>query len=156
LGRREIGEGMHRYPGKFRVRAASLIVALVSLLLCGSVAWAQTPAFRALAFYSTNVEPDHVRTGNEALAFFRDLAAKDNFVFDTTTDWDKLNDNDLKSYQVILWINDFPHTAGQRTAFEKYMEHGGGWLGLACRHPFRHWMVRIINRHFRPLHRPIV
>jgi uncharacterized protein len=109
-------------------RALCAAVLLFSFWSTGAPA--QQPAFRALAFYSTNVEPDHVRTGNEGLAFFRELAAKNNFVFDTTTDWDKLNDNDLKPYQVILWINDFPHTAAQRAAFEKYMEHGGGWLGL--------------------------
>lgn len=121
---------MHMHPGKFRALVSSFFLAVVSLLLGASVALAQAPAFRALAFYSTNVEPDHVRTGNEGLAFFRDLAAIDNFVFDTTMDWDKLNHNDLKPYQVILWINDFPHTAAQRAAFERYMEHGGGWLGL--------------------------
>jgi uncharacterized protein len=103
---------------------------ILSLSFWTGTATAQAPAFRALAFYSTNVEPDHVRTGNEGLSFFRDLAAKENFVFDTTTDWNKLNEKDLKPYQVILWINDFPHTAAQRAAFEKYMEHGGGWLGL--------------------------
>jgi len=91
---------------------------------------AQGPNFRALAFYSTNVETDHVRTGNEALVFFRDLAKRDNFVFDTTTNWDNLNANDLKPYPLILWINDFPHTAAQRAAFQTYMEHGGGWLGF--------------------------
>jgi uncharacterized protein len=105
-------------------------VAFLATLLCGTSLMAQKPAFRALAFYSTNVEPDHVRTGNEGLAFFRAMATKHNFVFDTTTDWDKLNDNDLKPYQVILWINDFPHTPAQRAAFERYMEHDGGWLGL--------------------------
>jgi uncharacterized protein len=111
-------------------RCRPLCVAFLATLLCSSSVMAQQPAFRALAFYSTNVEPDHVRTGNEGLAFFREVAAKDNFVFDTTTDWDKLNDTDLKPYQVILWINDFPHTAAQRSAFERYMEHHGGWLGL--------------------------
>lgn len=121
---------MHKRPGKSRTLASSLYLTLVWLLLGGSIALAQAPAFRALAFYSTNVEPDHVRTGNEGLAFFRELAAKDNFVFDTTTDWDKLNDGDLKPYQVILWMNDFPHTAAQRAAFERYMEHNGAWLGL--------------------------
>jgi type 1 glutamine amidotransferase len=95
-----------------------------------ALATAKEPAFKALAFYSTNVEPDHVHTGNDALAFFRELAAKDNFVFDTTTDWDKLNEKDLKPYQVILWLNDFPHTPEQRAAFEKYIEDGGAWLGL--------------------------
>jgi uncharacterized protein len=116
----------------------SLTIVLAALAICAVLlalsfrmeGAAQTPAFRALAFYSTDVEPDHVKTGNEGLAFFRDLAAKDNFVFDTTTDWNKLNDNDLKPYRVILWVNDFPHTAAQRAAFEKYMEHGGRWLGL--------------------------
>ncbi len=117
--------------GKPFATAVRTFCAMAFFLCAGTTgAMAQKPAFRALAFYSTNVEPDHVRTGNEGLAFFRDLAARNNFVFDTTTDWDKLNDNDLKPYQVILWINDFPHTAAQRVAFEKYMEHGGSWLGL--------------------------
>ena len=88
---------------------------------------------QGLAFYSTNVETAHVVTGNEGLAFFKELAAKDNFVFDTTTDWDKLNDIDLKQYQVILWVNDFPHTEAQRAGFQKYMEHGGRLAGVAYR-----------------------
>jgi uncharacterized protein len=109
----------------------AIVFTLAALfLLWPSAVCAQTPAFRALAFYSTNVEPAHVLTGNEGLAFFKELAAKDNFVFDTTTDWDKLNDSDLKPYQVILWVNDFPHTEAQRSAFQRYMEHGGAWLGL--------------------------
>lgn len=110
------------------LRAACATILFLSFW-CGTAS-AQGSAFRALAFYSTNVEPAHVQTGNEGLAFFKELAIKENFVFDTTTDWDKLNDKDLKPYQVILWINDFPHTAAQRGAFEKYMEHGGGWLGF--------------------------
>jgi uncharacterized protein len=117
-----------RFVPPLLLRAACAAVVFLSLLV-GNVS-AQAPAFRALAFYSTNVEPAHVRTGNEGLAFFQELAAKEHFVFNTTTDWDKLNDQDLKPYQVILWINDFPHTAAQRAAFEKYMEHGGGWLGF--------------------------
>ena len=55
------------------------------------------PAFKVLAFYSTNVEPDHVHVANDALALLQELAAKDNFVFDTTTDWDKLNDEGLEA-----------------------------------------------------------
>jgi type 1 glutamine amidotransferase len=31
---------------------------------------------------------------------------------------------------MILWLDDFPHTPQQRSAFEQYMEHGGGWLGF--------------------------
>jgi type 1 glutamine amidotransferase len=104
------------------------------MLLGHGVAGAQkptnAPAFKVLAFYSTDVEPDHVRTAKDALAFYQDLAAKNNFVFDVTTDWAKLNENDLKPYGLILWLNNCPQTAKQRAAFEKYMEHGGGWLGF--------------------------
>jgi type 1 glutamine amidotransferase len=105
------------------------LTAMVSFFW-STVGVAKEPAFKVLAFYSTNVEPDHVRAGEEALAFFRELAAKNHFVFDTTMSWNKLNDKDLKPYQAILWLNDFPHTSEQRTAFERYMESGGGWLGL--------------------------
>jgi type 1 glutamine amidotransferase len=31
---------------------------------------------------------------------------------------------------VVLWLNEFPHTGEQRRAFERYMEHGGAWLGF--------------------------
>lgn len=92
--------------------------------------FAQEPAFKVLAFYSTDVEPDHVHVANDALVFFRDLAARNNFVFDATTDWQRLNAVDLKPYHLIMWLNNFPQTADQRRAFEQYMEHGGGWLGL--------------------------
>jgi type 1 glutamine amidotransferase len=105
-------------------------VAVLCVFLWSGTAFAQETAFKVLAFYSTDVEPDHVHVANDALVFFRDLAAKNNFIFDSTTDWRKLNEVDLKSYRLILWLNNFPQTAEQRAAFEKYMEHGGGWLGL--------------------------
>lgn len=100
------------------------------LLFQSGPAVAKEPGFRVLAFYSTAVEPDHVRVANDALLFFRELATKDNFTFDSTTDWGKLNDKDLKQYQLVLWLNHFPQTQEQRAAFERYMEHGGAWLGL--------------------------
>src|SRR5580692_13089879 len=108
----------------------ALLLGALLLLFWNIVAVAQEPAFKVLAFYSTDVEPDHVHTAKDALGFFRELAAKNNFTFDETTDWGKLNDNELKQYQLILWLNNFPQTPEQRAAFERYMEHGGGWLGL--------------------------
>jgi uncharacterized protein len=108
----------------------TLLVAVVLLLFWNVAAAAQEPGFKVLAFYSTDVEPDHVHTANDALAFFRGLATENNFTFDATTDWTKLNENDLKPHRLILWLNNFPQTPEQRMAFEKYMEHGGGWLGF--------------------------
>ena len=110
--------------------ARAVLPAALALIFCGGLAQAAEPAFKVLAFYSTDVEPDHLKTARDALAFYSDLAAKHNFQLDTTTDWNKLNENDLKPYRLILWLNNFPQTPEQRAAFEKYMEHGGGWIGF--------------------------
>src|SRR5258708_23943825 len=101
-----------------------------AVIISSGFAQAAEPAFKVLAFYSTDVEPDHVKTAKDALAFYSELAAKHNFILDTTTDWNKLNENDFKPYRLILWLNNFPQTPEQRAAFEKYMENGGGWLGF--------------------------
>ncbi len=110
--------------------SGAVVIGFVTLLGLGANGTAANePDFKVLAFYSTDVEPDHVKTAKDALAFYQELAAKSNFTLDTTTDWSKLNENDLKPYRLILWLNNFPQTPEQRAAFEKYMEHGGGWIG---------------------------
>ena len=87
------------------------------------------PSFHALAFFSTTVEEDHVDFAWDAIRFYTKLAAEKGFVFDTTTNWENCSDR-LKNYQVVLWLNDFPHTEEQRNAFRQYMETGGAWLGF--------------------------
>jgi len=91
---------------------------------------AQVPDFKVLAFYSSGVERDHVDFSKDVRAFFTTLSEEMNFTFDATKDWTNLNDTLLRNYQIVMWINDFPHTEQQRRAFEKYMEHGGGWIGF--------------------------
>jgi type 1 glutamine amidotransferase len=109
-----------------------MLLCATFLFLSGpkTVAAEKQSAFKVLVFYSTDVEPDHVHTANDALAFYRELAAKSNFTLDATTDWGKLNESDLRPYRLILWLNNFPQTPQQRAAFEKYIEHGGGWIGF--------------------------
>ncbi len=90
----------------------------------------QQPRFRVLAFYSTDVEADHVEFARQAVDFFTKTAARDQFAFTATTNWDELNAPDLSKYQVVIWLDDSPHTPAQRRSFEQYMDHGGGWLGF--------------------------
>ena len=87
------------------------------------------PRYRVLALFSKNVESDHVDFANDAIRFYSELAARKNFAFDTTSNWDNCNDQ-LKKYQVVMWLNEFPHNEEQRKAFENYMEQGGAWLGF--------------------------
>jgi YVTN family beta-propeller protein len=105
------------------------LVAL-SFVFATAVAWSQQPRFKVLAFYSTNVEPDHVQFAEDALKFFAALASEDNFAFDVTSDWGKLNAATLKNYDMVVWLNDSPQNSEQRAAFERFAENGGGWLGF--------------------------
>jgi uncharacterized protein len=108
-----------------------LMVTAALLLPGGRRALADdAPAFRVLCLYTTTVEPDHVHFANDAIKFYTDLAAKKHFQFDTSTDWSKLNDDNLKSYQLVMWLNDFPQNAEEKTSFEKFIERGGSWLGF--------------------------
>jgi uncharacterized protein len=91
---------------------------------------AQFPRFKVLAFFSTQVESDHVEFAFEAIKFFKDLTAGEGFVFDTTSNMNSLLGKDLREYSVVMMLNDFPHNQEQREAFRKYMEQGGGWYGF--------------------------
>jgi uncharacterized protein len=107
----------------------ALLLSLVPMLP-STGAFGQQTSFKVLAFYSTKVEPDHVLFAEGALKFFSGIAAKNNFTFDSTSNWDDMNDSNLGKYQVIVWLNDAPSKAEQRGAFQKYIENGGAWLGF--------------------------
>jgi type 1 glutamine amidotransferase len=107
-----------------------LWLGFAALALTAMPAPAQKAPLRVLAFYSTNVERDHVDFAIQAVKFFTDAARSDHFQFESTTNWDDLNGERLKQIQIVLWLNDSAHTGQQRAAFEQYMEHGGGWFGF--------------------------
>ncbi len=89
-----------------------------------------TTPFRVLAFQTATVEPNHVEFARTALGFFTALAERENFVLEETTDWSRLTDSDLGSYDVVVWLNHFPREDDERRAFEQYMQDGGAWLGF--------------------------
>ena len=103
---------------------------MLAALSRGVASSADQPAFRALAFYSTAEELDHVQFAVGALKFFAALATRDNFSFDSTNDWSKLTDASLHDYQLVIWLNASPTDPAPRRAFEKYMEAGGAWMGF--------------------------
>ena len=107
-----------------------IVSLLASLMILGAASPAQQASFRVLAFYSETVEHDHVDFAHQAIRFYTEAAQRDHFQFATTTNWDDMNEKKLAGYQLVLWLDDFPHTPQQRNAFEQYMEHGGGWLGF--------------------------
>jgi YVTN family beta-propeller protein len=91
---------------------------------------AQQSGFKVLAFYSAIAEPDHVQFAQDARKFLNERAASEGFTFEATTKWEDLNDESVKTCQLVLWLNESPTNPEQRRAFERYMEHGGAWLGF--------------------------
>jgi hypothetical protein len=112
---------------------------------------AQQSSFHVLAFYSETVEHDHVDFAHQAIVFYSEVSKRRHFDFTTTTRWDDLNTENLAHYQLVIWLDDQPHTPQQRSAFEHYMEHGGGWLGFHIaayndRDTRWPWFVRFLGR----------
>lgn len=101
----------------------------IALLFFASLAFAQEQAPRVLLFFSLNVEADHVLFATQALQFFAEIGDKHNFRVEATSNWADMNEENLKKYKLIVWLNSIPPET-QQQAFEKYMENGGAWLGF--------------------------
>jgi type 1 glutamine amidotransferase len=104
------------------------------LLLPGSNAFAQAPAQQAsppkvLLFFSLNVEADHMLFATDAMRFFGEQADQHNFRVEATSNWADMNDENLKQYKLVVWLNGTP-PGPQQPVFQRYMEGGGAWLGF--------------------------
>ena len=86
---------------------------------------------KVLAFFTPAGELDHFLFAQQAIRAFAVAAEAGGYAFAATSDWDALNDVNLREVRVVIWLNDMPHTAAQRLAFERYMGGGGGWLAIA-------------------------
>ena len=102
----------------------------MSIAISWSPALALQTRFKALAFYSDKTEGDHVQFAQDAVKFLTELAAREHFTLETTTRWEDLNDERLKTCQLVIWLNESPTKAEQRSAFERYIKQGGAWLGF--------------------------
>ena len=97
------------------------------LALTGS---AGKPSFKAIAFFTGKEDQAHISFLGEAVRWFPEQAARYNFAFDTTSNWQNLNAAFLANYQVVIFLDTRPEDSTQRAAFENYMDHGGAWMGF--------------------------
>jgi len=88
------------------------------------------PAFKVIAFFTAKQDQAHISFVHEAEQWFPAQAAKYNFSFDTTSNWQNLNSDFLANYQVVVFLDTRPEGPAQRAAFQTYMEHGGAWMGF--------------------------
>jgi uncharacterized protein len=106
-------------------------IILSVLLVSFSQAYAQSNSgFSVIGFFTAKNDQAHISFVKEANQWFREMGRKNNFTYDTTQNWDNLNEEVLKKYQVVVFLDTRPEEPVQREAFKKYMENGGGWMGF--------------------------
>src|SRR6478672_13175881 len=86
--------------------------------------------FKVIAFYTAKQDLAHISFVHEANQWFPKMAAKYHFTYDSTNNWNNLNDSFLMQYQVVIFLDTRPDSLPQRLAFETYMKNGGAWMGF--------------------------
>ena len=86
-----------------RIKKEFLLVVVSSAISLGS--WslqAQSPpvAFKVKAFYTGKNDQAHISFVHEANPWFARMAAQNNFIYDSTTNWNDLNDKVLAQCKV--------------------------------------------------------
>jgi hypothetical protein len=112
------------------VAAGIGLVAAAAVGIAVQPAQAAATPFKVLALYDTDsgdaAHNDYVK---EALPWFTQTGAQNGFTFESSTDWSRLS-GDLSAYKVVMFLDDAPHSASDRTGFQRYMDNGGGWIGF--------------------------
>ena len=88
------------------------------------------PSFNVIGFFTGKKDNAHISFLHEAVVWFPEQAGRNGFHFDTTSNWANLNDDFLRRYQVVVFLDTRPEDPAQRAAFQRYMERGGGWMGF--------------------------
>lgn len=90
----------------------------------------QADPFKVIAFYNGTWDAAHIDFVKEANEWFPRTGAQNGFTYTATTNWDLLANGGVNDYQVVLFLDDAPQSAAQRTGFERYVRAGGGWMGF--------------------------
>ena len=110
---------------------AFLPIALALTSACAThLARRDEPHFNVIGFFTGKKDDAHISFLHEAVVWFPAQAARNGFHFDTTSNWANLNDDFLKKYQVVVFLDTRPEDPAQRSAFQRYMENGGAWMGF--------------------------
>ena len=117
----------------FGIKKTALLIISICALCFGLPslkAQTDTPKFKVIAFYTARDDKAHISFVHEANVWFPKMAAKYHFQYDSTKNWANMNPEFLARYQVVIFLDTRPDDPAQRAAFQKYMEHGGGWMGF--------------------------
>jgi type 1 glutamine amidotransferase len=95
-----------------------------------SAKYASAPRFKALIYYSENVEGAHRIFAEQGVEFFRRLSYGDGYNLDVTKTLTGYTYEKFREYDIVVMLNTSPSAPSEREAFQKYMENDGGWMGF--------------------------
>jgi hypothetical protein len=105
-----------------------ILILVDSSLAC--IGQTKTTDFRVIGFFTAKNDAAHISFVHEANKWFYEQAKQYHFSYDSTNDWNNLNEKYLSDYGVVVFLDTRPDSANQRAAFEQYMKKGGGWMGF--------------------------
>ncbi|HLO61086.1 MAG TPA: ThuA domain-containing protein [Bacteroidales bacterium] len=95
-----------------------------------SANYASAPRFKALVYYSEEVEEAHRIFAEQGVEFFHRLSYGEGYNLDVTKTLAGYTYEKLKEYDIVVMLNNAPSAQEERDAFQQYMENGGGWMGF--------------------------
>jgi len=115
----------------YRLQTRGIIFCILCLFMTAFCqAQKKQPLFKVIAFYTAKNDKAHISFVHEANRWFPKIAAENNFVYDSTDNWENLNTAFLSQYKVVIFLDTRPEKPEQRDAFKNYMDHGGAWMGF--------------------------
>lgn len=109
----------------------AIIICIIWLCSVSSVTIKNThPKFSVIAFHDGESDKGHASFVREADKWFSQKAKDYNFSYESVNDWNKLNQENLLRYKVVIFLDSRPDSLSQRNSFRQYMENGGGWMGF--------------------------
>jgi type 1 glutamine amidotransferase len=105
----------------------------VLLIIAGSVTFSYgATAYRVLVFTRVAAGLSSHASIPAGIQCIRDIAAKNGFAVDTSNDTLAITGTNLAKYSTVVFLNTGGTIFGtaQEQAFSRYMEAGGGWIGI--------------------------
>ncbi|WP_107405452.1 ThuA domain-containing protein, partial [Streptomyces sp. DfronAA-171] len=118
------------FPRRLLVRLLALFAVVLGFQALPAPDARAAEPFKVLAFYDGTYDAAHIDFVHEANAWFPQQGAANGFTYTSTSDWGQLNTANLAKYQVVIFLDNYPHTASQQAAFKTFMDNGGGWMGF--------------------------
>ncbi|HWY36071.1 MAG TPA: ThuA domain-containing protein, partial [Nitrosopumilaceae archaeon] len=99
-------------------------ICLICFQTLSGIAQNKIQDFRVIAFYTGRADLAHISFVHEANRWFPKMAAANHFTYDSTNNFNNLNEKFLSQYQVVIFLDTRPDSPAQRKAFEEYMKKG--------------------------------